>query len=112
MRSSQAEIVNICVACVCLAALLGVTAWFAVRVVAALRCPTTVRWGRQRKYLLAMTAVDLGLQFINLVIFLASNIYSLVYPCALYDPAMDIFFLLSMTGECVGGWMCRPSVVA
>ncbi len=99
MRSNQAEIVNICVACVCLVPLLGVGTWFGLRTVAALRCPTTVRWGRQRKYLLAMTGLDLALQLINLAVFLASNVYSLVYPCALYAPAMDVFFLLSMTSE-------------
>lgn len=97
MRSSQTEIVNICVASVCLVPLLAVGAWFGARTLAALRCPTTVRWGRQRRYLLAMTGLDLVLQLINLAIFLGSNIYSLVYPCALYAPAMDVFFLLSMT---------------
>ncbi|PRW59946.1 alpha beta-hydrolase [Chlorella sorokiniana] len=97
MRSSQTEIVNICVASVCLVPLLAVGAWFGARTLAALRCPTTIRWGRQRKYLLAMTGLDLVLQVINLATFLGSNIYSLAYPCALYAPAMDVFFLLSMT---------------
>lgn len=110
MRSSQTEIVNICVASVCLVPLLAVGGWFGARTLAALRCPTTVRWGRQRRYLLAMTGLDLVLQLINLAIFLGSNIYSLAYPCALYAPAMDVFFLLSMTSERGRRWAsgCQP----
>lgn len=99
MRSNTVEIVNLCVGCVCLVPLLAVGAWFAARWAAAARCPTTVRWGRQRRYLLWMTGADIALQLLNLAMYLAANIYSLVRPCAWFGVAMDVFFFLSMTSE-------------
>ena len=76
MHGVQLEAVNLTVASLCLALLGGVGAWFGASLARGARRGWGKGWGPRRKYLVAMTSLEVLLELVNLASYLAVNIYS------------------------------------